>query len=60
MSLPNLLTASDVKAYLKCNDTTLYALLKRRDFPSFRVGKKYYINEDEFKDWMNKSSKVKK
>ena len=60
MSLPNLITASDVKKYLKCNNTTLYGLLKQRDFPSFRIGKKYYINENEFIIWMSKQSKIKK
>ncbi len=60
MSLPVLLSAKDVKMYLKCNDTTLYGLLKQRDFPSFRVGKKYYIDEEKFIEWMSKSSKLKK
>lgn len=29
-------------------------LLKRRDFPAFRIGSKYFINLELLQDWANK------
>ncbi|MDO5558423.1 MAG: helix-turn-helix domain-containing protein [Oscillospiraceae bacterium] len=58
--LPVLLRASDVKVYLGCNDNKLYALLKRRDFPSFRIDRKWYVDKEEFIAWMKKSMVKKK
>lgn len=59
-NLPELITASDVKVYLKCSNSTLYALLSRKDFPSFRVGKKYLINKEAFLTWMEKEYRLNK
>ena len=59
-SLPNLLTPKDIKAYLKCNNKRVYELCSRRDFPSFRIGSKYYIQEDKFLEWMDKQQKISK
>lgn len=59
-NLPNLLSARDVKKYLGCNDANVYALLKQRDFPSFRIGKKYYVDEGKFIEWMSRVSKQRK
>lgn len=58
-NLPELITASEVKDYLKCSKSTLYSLLSRKDFPSFRVGKKYLINKNEFLIWMERESRIK-
>ena len=52
--LPELITPKELKAYLGCNDSTLYALLKRKDLPSFRVGKRFYINRVRFIKWMER------
>ena len=60
VTLPVLMSAAEVKQYLKCNNTTLYGLLKQRDFPSFRIGKKYYIDQEKFIAWMDKNQRVKK
>ena len=60
MSLPDLLTAKEVKEYLKCNNTTLYALLKERTFPSFRIGSRYYIEKEKFILWMDRKEKERK
>ncbi len=58
--LPNLITPKEVKEYLKCNNTTLYSLLKQRTFPSFRIGKRYFIEEDKFIKWMENKEKERK
>lgn len=59
-NLPKLLSAKDIKSYLKCNDAKVYALLKQRTFPSFRIGKKYYVDEKKFIEWMSTAEKQRK
>ena len=58
--LPKLITPKELKAYLGCNNNRVYELVNRRDFPSFRIGGKYYIIYDDFINWMkNQTRKVK-
>ena len=58
--LPELLTPQQVKDYLRCNDRTIYSLCKRKDFPAFRVGRRYLIDRDKLIEWINKESKKNK
>lgn len=58
--LQKVISPKELKEYLKCADKTLYNLLSRRDFPSFKIGKKYYIIYDDFLKWMDKESKKNK
>ena len=58
--LPKLISVKELKEYLHCNDNTAYELVKRRDFPSFRINSRYYINIDKFIEWMEKESKKDK
>ena len=60
MDLPELLSPQEAKNYLKCNDKTIYNLCKRRDFPSFRIGNRYYINKGELGEWIKKESRKNK
>lgn len=59
MELPDLLSPQDVKRYLGCSDKTIYTLCKRRDFPAFRIGGRYYINKSDLSEWIKKESKKK-
>ena len=47
-------------SYLKCSKTTAYELCKRRDFPSFKIGKNYYIQADKIPEWIERESKKPK
>ena len=58
--LPELLTPQQVKDYLHCNDRTIYNLCRRKDFPSFRVGKRYLIDRNRLIEWIEKESKKNK
>ena len=58
--LPELLTPQEAKQYFHCNDRTIYNLCRRKDFPSFRIGKRYFINKDELIEWMKKETKKNK
>ena len=53
-TLPELITPQQAKSYFHCNDKTIYNLCKRRDFPSFRIGKRYLINKDDFIEWIKR------
>lgn len=57
-TLPELITAAEVKSYLRCSNSTLYTLLARKDFPSFRVGKKYLIKKNDFLNWMERECRL--
>lgn len=50
--LPRLISPKELKEYLGCNDRTLYNLLQSEDFPSFRIGRRYYIIYEEFLAWL--------
>ncbi len=64
-NLPKLLTPQDLKKYfvqnnIKMGNDKLYALLKQKDFPSFKIGSNYYIIEKDFIEWMTKQTKNQK
>lgn len=54
--LPNLMTPKDLMEYLCCSKKTAYALCKRIDFPSFKVGKNFYIHADKLAEWIERES----
>jgi excisionase family DNA binding protein len=56
MELPNIITPKELMAYLRCSKTTAYDLCRRKDFPSFRIGKAYYIQADKLEAWFDKES----
>lgn len=60
MDLPNIMTAKDLMKYLNCSKTTAYQLCKRRDFPSFKIGKSYYIQADKIAEWIENESRKPK
>lgn len=59
-NLPKLLKPKDIKKYFKIGKDKLYELLKDRTFPSVKVGRYYYVLEDEFIEWLNKQTKKSK
>ena len=58
--LPNLMTPKDLMAYLHCSKTTAYNLCRKKTFPSFRIGKTFYIDKTKLVAWIeNESNKNK-
>lgn len=41
-ALPNLMSVSEFRDYMKLGNARAYELVKRKGFPSIRVGNKYY------------------
>ncbi|XZM33061.1 helix-turn-helix domain-containing protein [Clostridium perfringens] len=52
------LTPRETIKILKCGRNTMYNdLLKRKDFPSFKIGSKYYISRVKLEEWIEKQCK---
>lgn len=58
--MSNLLNIKQLCEYLQISETTCYALVRRRDFPSVKIGGQYRIIEDKLNDWLEKQSKCVK
>lgn len=53
-----LFTPMETAKYLGVGRNVMYEdLLKRKDFPCFKIGQKYYINKDKLQDWIDKQCK---
>ena len=52
-NLPKIITPKEVGEYLRIGNTKLYQLIKRKDFPSFKLGGSYFVLEDKFIEWMD-------
>ena len=60
IELPEVMTPKYLMRYLDCSKTTAYELCKRRDFPSFKIGKNYYIQTDKITEWIERESRKPK
>ncbi|MBY0757449.1 helix-turn-helix domain-containing protein [Clostridium sardiniense] len=54
---PILLTPMQAKDLLGIGRNEIYNLCKNKKFPSFKIGKKYYINKDKLQEWADKQCK---
>ena len=59
-NLPKLIKPNELKNYFGIGKDKLYELLKDRTFPSVRIGRYYYVIEDEFIEWLSKQTKKSK
>jgi excisionase family DNA binding protein len=51
-----ILTVPEVCKYLRISQVTVYRLLRRRDIPAFRIGKKWRFNLEDLERWIEKES----
>ena len=49
------LTVDDLAAELKISRNTAYALAVRKDFPSFRIGRRLLVNRTMLQVWMDQN-----
>ena len=47
-----ILTSKEIQQKLRIGRSTLYELLKEPDFPTYKIGKKYYATEEEINNWI--------
>lgn len=50
--MQKILKIKDIQEILGCGKNTAYKLVTQRSFPKIKIGKTYYIPEDEFEKWM--------
>lgn len=48
-----LLSPIQAKELLCVGRNEIYNLCKNKDFPSFKIGSKYYINKEKLQEWAN-------
>jgi len=53
------LSVKQVSIYLGVSKETIYRLLKRKEIPSYRVGKLHKFNSDEINIWVKRKNKKK-
>jgi len=59
IDIQRILKSKEVKEYLGiASDKTLYKLLNTKGFPQFKIGRDYYIPEDDLIDWISKNAKM--
>ena len=46
-----------IQEKLGVGTSTLYQLLRSADFPSYKIGTKYYVTEEALDNWVSKQSK---
>lgn len=51
-----LMTLQECAEYLQVSKSTIYRLMKRRDFPGFRVGADWRISKPELIRWLEAQS----
>ena len=49
------LTVDDLAAELNISRNTAYALADRKDFPSFRIGRRLLVNRALLQEWMDQN-----
>ena len=47
-----ILTVSEVSGYLRIHPTTLYRLLRKRQFPAFKIGNDWRISAEAMNRWL--------
>jgi excisionase family DNA binding protein len=55
---PALMTVGEVAAYLKVHPKTIYRLAKRKELPSFRIGREYRFRLSEIDEWITKRARA--
>ena len=59
MNMPNMITVSELQKVLDIGRDTAYTIVKKKDFPSVKLGRKYMILTDDLPDWLQKQRKNK-
>ena len=52
-----ILNSKEIQEKLRVGKSTLYQLLKDPDFPTYKIGTKYYATEEALDNWVSKQSK---
>lgn len=50
-----LYTPKDIQTIFKCGRKKSYEIMNMRDFPSFRIDTKLYVEKSELEKWLQKN-----
>ena len=48
------LTAKDVSDILKLGKNQTYMLMNSKSFPSYKIGKKFFVTDEALDEWLKK------
>jgi len=57
--MDKLLKVKDIQAILGCSKQTAYDLVRLKDFPKITIGRRYYIPEEAFNQWIENNLTAK-
>lgn len=49
-------TVKDIKNYFNCGINQAYSMVSRKDFPKVKIGRRYYIPQEQFEKWIIRNS----
>ncbi|MCR4889099.1 MAG: helix-turn-helix domain-containing protein [Ruminococcus sp.] len=55
--LPVTLSADDMSKFLGISKCSCYALFKRKDFPTIKIGSRLLVSRDRFIEWLEKQTR---
>lgn len=58
MKLNGYITVKEFRAIYCISTEKAYNLVKLRNFPSIKIGKRYYVNKDKVHEWISAQSKI--
>lgn len=49
-----MLKPCDIQKHLGCGKDKVYKIIKQPDFPKIKIGKQFYIPEEEYLNWIKR------
>ena len=54
--LPEAMEVKDIQQFLKISRNTAYDLIKRKEFPTLKIGRLLRIRKESFLEWFDNAS----
>ena len=54
--LPEVMEVKDIQQFLKISRNTAYDLIKRKEFPTLKIGRLLRIRKESFLEWYDNAS----
>ena len=54
--LPEVMGVKDIQQFLKISRNTAYDLIKRKEFPTLKIGRLLRIRKESFLEWFDNAS----
>ena len=56
VELPEVMEVKDIQHFLKISRNTAYDLIKRKEFPTLKIGRLLRIRKESFLEWFDNAS----